>query len=245
MASRIRRTKNRPARASRLIRAGDRTMTFIRDEEDVRDGIGTPSIEEIEAALSQVPEELSWDWASERLIPLFERGYGDGVTGDQMINTVSHLGVGIGFGIDFGPAFGRVTKSMAQRWEASVEQIEHAAFARLAKVATAVGSSDLQSVIHRGHFFRSVLKPEGWASSVILAGDEEVARIFGTRDAIFTVPARNCLVAFGPGTPLWAVEDVTMELESIDPHPLRMEPFVMTDGVIHWQGLDEEPVHIG
>src|SRR5690606_10692620 len=119
MALRIRRRKERAQRRTeRLIRAGDRTMTFIQDS-SAGDGTHTPSIEEVEAALRDVPDELSWEWASSRLIPIFERGYGEGVPGDPMVNTSSHLGVGIGFGIDFGPAFGRVTRSMAQRWEAS------------------------------------------------------------------------------------------------------------------------------
>src|SRR3970040_654107 len=112
----------------RLIRAGDRTMTFVPADDEMQDSVELPSLEEIDAALSEVPNELSWDWAAKRLVPLFERGYAEGATGDPMVNTVSHLGVGIGFGIGFGPLLARVTLSMAQRWEASVEQLERAAF---------------------------------------------------------------------------------------------------------------------
>jgi hypothetical protein len=225
-----------PARG--LIRAGDRTMTFVRDG-DEPDGAELPSAEEIEAAFSELPDELSWDWAAPRLIPLFERGYGEGIGGDPMVNAVSHLGVGIGFGIDFGPVFGRVTQSMARRWEASVEQIQHTAFQRLADVAATVNRSDLQSIVHRGYLFRALGTPGGWASSIILAGETELIRIFGSRDAIFTLPARNSLLAFAPGTPSRAVVEVTVQLESMDPHPLGLDPFWMEDGVLRWEGLDE------
>lgn len=243
MAIRIRRRKPkaRPHRAQRLIRAGDRTMTFVPEvDPDDHDGLELPSEAEIEAALATAPEDLGWDWASERLIPLFERGYGEGVPGDPMVNSVSQLGVGIGYGIDFGPCVGRVTQSMAQRWEASLEQIEHAAFAHLAAVVTGLDATALQRVVVRGHLVRALGEPGGWASSVILAGEAELGRIFATRNAIFTAPARHALLAFAPGTPAQTVAEITLQLEAMDAHPLELEPFVLTDGVLRWEGLTEE-----
>lgn len=204
-------------------------MTFVRDAEE--DGV-QPSIDEIEAALAAIPAELDWDWASHRLIPLFERGYSEGVTGDPMVNTVTPLGVGIGFGIDLGPMIGRVTQSMGQRWEASVEQIERAAFAHLAEVVAGVNRSDVQPIVIQGHFFRALTVPLGWSSSVILAGESELIRIFGTRDAFFTAPTRHSLLAFGLGTPTRVVAQITVECELQDPHPLQLDPFVMADGVL-------------
>lgn len=224
----------------RLIQAGDRTMTFVADApRGRRGGTALPSMEEIEAALEQVPEDLSWEWAAHRLIPIFERGYGEGIDGDPMINAVTPLGIGIGFGIDFGPVFGRVTRSMALRWEASVGQLHRAAFAHLADAVAVVSGADLQTVVHRGHLFRALGTPAGWASSVILAGETELVRIFGVRDAIFTAPSRGSLLAFGTGTPSHAVEEMTWALESMDPNPLGLEPFELTDGVLRWTGLDE------
>ncbi len=128
---------------------------------------------------------------------------------------------------------------MAQRWETSVEQMERAAFAHLAEVVASIGGGSLQAVVHHGHLFRALGNPAGWASSVILASESEVTRIFGTRNAIFTAPARNSLLAFGPGTPAHAVAEITLQLESMDPHPLGLDPFVMVDGALHWEGLDE------
>lgn len=242
MAPRIRigRTKRR---AHKLIRAGDRTMTFVQDGSGPDDGIELPSMDEIETALRQIPEDIDWEWASPRLIPLFERGYGEGVPGDPMVNVTSHLGVGIGFGIDFGPMVGRVTTSMARRWEASVEQIERAAFSHLAEVVGDVWPADVQTVVVQGHLFRALTKPAGWASSVILAHEAELTRIFGVRDACFLVPARNTLIMFGPGTPARVVADIGIQLESMDPNPLGVDPFVMRDGVLRWEGLlDDGPL---
>ncbi|HEX2767079.1 MAG TPA: hypothetical protein VHR55_10655 [Candidatus Limnocylindria bacterium] len=220
-------------------------MTFVPGADLDEDGAQYPSPEEIDAALAGVPEELTWDWASSRLIPVFERGYTEGFPGDPMVNSISHLGIGIGYGIDFGPCIGRVTRSMAERWEASIEQIEHASFAHLAEVVAGLGRGDLQSVVHQGHFFRVLGRPEGWASSVVLAGDAELIRIFGVRDAVFTVPARNCLLAFGPGTPTRAIAEITVQSEAMDPHPLALDPFIMVDGRLHWEGLaEDEPIEM-
>lgn len=220
-------------------------MTFVDDETARRDGIVVPSIEEIDAALAGAPEDLPWDWVRSRLVPVFERGYTEGVTGDPMVNTVTRLGVGVGYGIDFGPCIGRVTRSMAQRWEASLEQIEHAAFAHLAEVTAGIGGADLQSVVHQGHFFRALGRPEGWASSVVLAGEAELIRIFGVRDAVFTTPARHCLVAFAPATTPRVIAEITVGLESMEPKPLAMDPFILEDGSLHWDGLtDEEPTDV-
>ena len=217
-------------------------MTFVDRGDGVEGGVETPSVDEVEAALAAVPEDLNWDWAVGRLIPLFERGYVEGVPGDPMLNSVTTLGVGIGFGIDFGPALGRVTRSMAQRWEASLEQIEAAAFSHLAEVVATLRPADVQPVVVQGHFFRVLPQPPGWASSVILAGERELIRIFGTRDAFFTAPSRHSLLCFGTGTPARVVAAITVECELEDPHPLRLDPFVMEDGVLRWEGtLEEDP----
>lgn len=242
MVMKLRRRKAKKQRSHRLIRAGDRTMTFVHEPDAPGDGI-QPSDEEIEAALAQLPEELDWEWSRSRLIPLFERGYAEGVGGDPMLNTSTALGVGIGFGIDLGPMIARVTRSMCQRWEASLEQIERAAFAHLAEVVAGVGPSDVQAIVVQGHFFRALTVPPGWASSVVLAGEAELTRIFRTRDAVFTAPTRQSLLAFGPGTPARAAAQITIECELQDPHPLQLDPFLMADGVLQWEGaLEAEPM---
>ena len=242
MAIRIRK-RDRQRRSHRLIKAGDRTMTFVQDSGGPEDGMVVPSLAEIEAALAQVPDELSWDWVRSRLVPIFERGYAEGVPGDPMVNSLTPLGVGIGFGIDLGPALGRVTSSMARRWEASVEQIERAAFAHLADLVARIGPGDVQTVVAGGHFFRAIGEPAGFASSVVLAGETELMRIFGTRDATLIAPARHSLICFGPAIPSRVIAEIAVTLEADEPHPLMLDPFLLEDGRLTWDGLaDEEPM---
>ncbi len=206
------------------------------------DGVVVPSAEEIQAALDAIPADLSWDWAAPRLVPVFERGYVDGTPGDPLINTVAPIGVGIGFGIDMGPVLARVSRSLATRWEASVEQIERAAFAHLAEVARTVTSRDVQPFVHRGHLVRGLGEPGGWSSSLVLDGAATLSRIFGPQDQVFTAPSRGNLLAFDAATPHHAIVDVTLAFEALDPNPLELDPFSLVDGTLTWDGLLSEPL---
>lgn len=226
------------------IRAGKRTATLSPEfrAQQARPGESIPTEGELRRAIASVPEDFSWDWARSRVVPLFERGGAEGTPGDPMINTRSQLGVGIGFGVEIGPMFARVTKSMAERWEASVEQIEHVAFENLQRAVSKVDRRDLQPAVFNGHMLRGLPEPQGWASSVILAGESEVMRIFGSEDQVFTAPGRNVLLAFDGTIPARALMEVTVAWEETDAHPLLLDPFVLRDGTLSWAGMlsDEE-----
>jgi len=200
-------------------------------------GTAMPTERELRDALRSIPDDLTWDWARPRFTPLFERADGSGIDGDPQLHAVTSLGVAVGFGVEVGPTFARVTASMAARWEASVGQIEAAAFAHLAEEIRAVGPKDLQHVVHRGHMTRCLPAPGGWASSAILAGDDEIRRIFGPHDQVFTAPSRNALLSFDAGVPMPVVLDLTAMLEEADPHPLLIDPFVLRGGRLTWMGL--------
>lgn len=199
-------------------------------------GASVPTERELHDALATIPDDFDWEWARTRLVPLFERGGAEGTVGDPMINALTSLGVGIGFGIEIGPMLARVTKSMAQRWETSVEQIEHAAFDNLQRAVAEVDRRVLQPAVFNGHMLRALPNPQGWASSVILAGEDAVTRIFGHQDQVFTTPTRNVLVAFDAQVPMRAVMQATMGLEELDPHPLMLEPFLLREGHLIWSG---------
>ncbi len=196
-----------------------------------------PSERELRRALASIPDDLNWEWSRPRLTPLFERADAGGVDGDPALHVVTSLGVAVGFGIEIGPTFARVTKSMAERWEANLEQIEAAAFSHLERVVRRLNRNDLQQAVHQDHMLRCLPQPGGWASSVILAGEEEVMRIFGAHDQAFTLPARNQILSFDERVPAHVVADVTAGMEDLDPHPLMLDPFILKGGLLSWQGL--------
>lgn len=203
-------------------------------------GTTIPDERELRAALGSIPDEIDWEWARPRIVPLFERGGAEGTASDPMINAVTSLGVGIGFGIDLGMMFARVTKSMGERWEASVEQIERVAFENLAKAVATLDRRDLQRAVFNGHVLHALPNPPGWASSVILAGEAEIMRIFGDHDQVFTTPARPALLSFDARTPKRAIVDATLAFEEMDDHPLLIDPFVLEGGRLSWSGFFED-----
>lgn len=204
---------------------------------DPTSGTQMPTEDELRNALASIPDDLNWEWAEPRLTPLFERADGGSIPGDPALHAVTPLGVAVGFGIEVGPTFARVTSSMAERWETSLEQIETAAFRHLAATVAGVGSNDIQHVVHHGHLVRCLPEPGGWASSAILAGTNELTRIFGPQDQVFTVPARNMLLSFDASAPNNVIADLTVLLEGSDPHPLMLDPFYLLDGELQWEGV--------
>ena len=205
-------------------------------------GVVVPTEREIRSALQELPEDLSWEWARPRLAPLFERPGSGSVNGDPRVHALTSLGIAVGFGIEVDPIFVAVTESMARRWEATVEQIRAAAFARLEAVSDALGPQHLQHAVQHGYLIRALGEPGGWASSVILAGVTAIERIFGPQDQVFTTPARNQLLSFDAQTPARAIGEITVGLEELDPHPLLLDPFVLHDGLLTWEGLAEEAI---
>ena len=71
-------------------------------------GTSIPHQRELLDVLATIPDDFDWDWARTRLVPLFERGGVQGTVGDPMINALTSLGVGIGFGVEIGPMLARV-----------------------------------------------------------------------------------------------------------------------------------------
>lgn len=234
-----RRQQAAPPKPSRVT-AGGHVLTFsdAYRSQEAMPGVLVPSEDEVIAAFDGVPADLTWEWAAPRLTPLFERGDGARIPGDPNVNVVTPLGVAIGFGVEIGPTFARVTRSMLQRWEARLEQVETAAFEHLGRVAAGLTRSDVQHAVYRGHLMHALVEPGGWASSVILAGEAVLTRIFGDHAQTLAVPTRNQLVSFDATTPLGVVFDVCELQEMSDPHPLRLEPFFLQDGELRWAGRD-------
>jgi len=220
------------------MRVGEAIASISREYRERRPvpGVELPDEQEIRSAIGAIPEDFNWDWARPRLTPLFDRPDAAGLEGDPLLHAVTPLGVAVAFGIEIGPLFASVSRSMAERWEASVEQIEQAAFAHLAEAVARVRATDLQHAVHRGHMARALPEPAGWASSVILAGEAEVIRIFGPQDQVFTAPTRNALLSFDSTVPPQAIAEISMLMEQSDPHPLLIDPFVLEGGRLSWDG---------
>lgn len=232
----------RPSAASRRRRqvecVGDRTVTFGRyltGEVPLDPRVRLPGRKELRRAIEAVPERMDWDWARDRLVPVFERPGFEPIPSDPRLLTVVPPAVTIGFGIDLGPALAKVSERLCDQWECSLEQIQAVAFENLRRPTGTLDGKAVERANFGGHLIRVMRLPDGCSSSILLVQDE-LMRIFGDQDQVFTAPARSLLLSFPMTTPARVVGEITVDLEEMDPHPLLMDPFVLQEGTLVWEG---------
>ena len=199
-------------------------------------GVITPSTRDIARAMDAIPADMAWEWSQPRLVPVLERPGSDPMPDNPHIKAIADCGIGYGFGLEIGPMFARVTRQMANRWERSDDTIRDVALANLRRrLAVDDPGFEVPERADEALVVRALRTPEGFATSVLLVPDA-LKRIFGHADQIFTAPARPMLLGFAGDTPPEVVEVMTAEAERLDPHPLRLHPFRLTDGRLTWDG---------
>jgi hypothetical protein len=200
-------------------------------------GVVTPTRRELKHAMDSIPDDLSWEWAKERLVPVLERPGSDPFPQDPQLSAVADCGVSYGFGIEIGPGFARVNRGMATRWDRPDEVIRDVALANLRRrLYDEDPTFETVDVPKGAVVVRLLTKPQGFASSVLLVPDA-LRRIFGDADQVFTAPSRPVLLAFPPDATADEIELVTREMEELDQHPLLLDPFRLTGGQLRWDGL--------
>jgi hypothetical protein len=199
-------------------------------------GTSQPSAREIARAMDTIPTDINWTWASERLVPLLERPGADPMPENPQLVATADCGVSYGFGMDLGPLFARVTRSLADRWERDEATIRDVALANLRR-RLYDDAPDFEVPSNPGDALvvRALKTPEGFASSVVLVPDA-LKRIFGDEDLILAAPCRPLLLAFPIDTPAEVIDSLTQEAEKLDPNPLYLDPFRLVGGRLRWDG---------
>lgn len=200
-------------------------------------GVHTPSRRQVLRAMDAVPARIDWDWARGRLLPVLERPGAEPFPENPYLSTIAECGVRFGFGISQGPVLMRVNQGIADQWESSVEQIRDAAIENLRSLSAGLGHDDLIREADESLSLTAIAKPEGCATSLLLVPDE-LRRLFGTDDQVFTTPSRGLLMSFPIDTDVETVVTFTTHFEELDPHPLLLDPFVLEAGELRFAGAD-------
>jgi hypothetical protein len=188
-------------------------------------------------AAKRVPRPMPWDYARPRIVPLlcgpsFDR------PGEEVMRAVAGPGCAIEFGIDLGGVFPLVDQPVADRWECTSEQLREVALANLRPRLERLPASAVSPGALSGRIIRTLRLPRGLASSAVLLSDQLI-RIFGQHDQIFGAPSRSLLVSFPLETPRWVVAETVVDLEESSPLPLLLDPFVLHDGKLIWQPVED------
>lgn len=155
-------------------------------------------IEEATAAGAVVTEAQTWAEARSAILPLLPRRRPPPLRED-LVTVHLEPGVQVGFGVDLGPMFLRVTESMLRRWDVDPGRLARQAIGNLRHRAERL---DAGAAV-RTRFGLTPLwvlqAPDGSASSLILAPDL-LPRWFGEGPRVFIAPARNLLVGLPSAT---------------------------------------------
>ncbi len=139
-------------------------------------------------------------------------------------------GVTIGFGVDLGLAFARVSIAHLGEWPIDLAGLTERALRNLRKRARHATDYDLVEEPVGGVRTTAFQSRDGWASTAVLV-PEAIERLFGREPALFIAPSRDLLVRLPADVDLDFATWLTEEFEATDPNALRLEAFDWRDGL--------------
>ena len=186
---------------------------------------------------------FAWDDVASEILPVFERARPFSYPVDPPALTVLPPGVTVGFGVDAGPAFMRISTTHLAHWPVDLAGLAARALGNLARRAREADERDLLRdsvadvpvVVFQSH--------DGWASTTVLLPDE-MDRLFGARPALFVAPSRDLLIGLPVDVDLEFATWLTEEFEAADPNALRLEAFEWRDGTVRCRPLARAAVAI-
>lgn len=188
----------------------------------------------IRRAAQSMPRPVPWEWARPRLVPLLAGPRLD-QPGEAIVRAVAPIGCAIVFGLDLDGATPLVDELVAERWERSPDQLLYAAMTNLRGRAALVEPAAVTRGTLSGRIVRLLREPPACASSLVLVPDELV-RVLGSRDQILAAPGGPTLLSLPVETPPAIVAQIVIDLESQEPYPLMLDPFLMLGGDLVWAG---------
>ena len=186
---------------------------------------------------------FAWDDVASEILPVFERARPSSYPVDPPALTVLPPGVTVGFGVDAGPAFMRISTAHLAHWPVDLPGLAVRALDNLRNRARDADErnllrdsvDDVPVTVFQSH--------DGWASTMVLLPDA-MDRLFGRDPALFVAPSRDLLIGLpidvDPAFATWLTE----EFEAMDANALRLEAFEWRDGSVGCRPLARAAVAI-
>ena len=143
-------------------------------------------------AFSAVDLAGSWEQIAPMVLPLLKRIAQPYPPEAAPIHLRVPPGVWAGFGIDVGPAWAHVSRTLVDRWQVDEATLLGAALDNLRR--RAIDEPPRVEGLRVDDARVTVVQAQGWGSALILAPDRLEA-IIGTEPQILLTPVRNALVA--------------------------------------------------
>src|SRR4051812_26645282 len=186
---------------------------------------------------------FTWEAVADDVLPVFERARPFSFKVDPPALTALPPGVSVGFGIDAGPAFMRVSTAHLATWNVDIEALATRALANLRERARRLDARDVRLGQIDGIAVDLFESGDGWASTAVLLPDA-MGRLFGSGPNLFIAPWRDLLIRLPAEVDLAFATWLTEELESEDPNALRLEGFEWRDGEMRCRPLQRDAVAV-
>jgi hypothetical protein len=186
---------------------------------------------------------FAWHDVEDEILPIFERARPFAYEIDPPAQAMVPPGVTIGFGVDLGLAFGRISVVHLEGWPIDLPGLTERALRNLRKRARHATDYDLVSDAVDGVPTTVFQSRDGWASTTILV-PEAIERLFGRAPALFVAPSRDLLARLPIDVDLEFATWLTEEFEATDPNALRLEAFEWRDGRVRCRPLARDSVAV-
>lgn len=186
---------------------------------------------------------FAWEDVAGEILPVFERARPSSYPVDPPALTVLPPGVTVGFGVDAGPAFMRISTTHVTHWPVDLGGLAERALDNLDRRASTADERDLLRDTIADVPVVVFQSRDGWASTTVLLPDQ-MDRLFGPRPALFVAPSRDLLIGLPADVDPEFATWLTEEFEAADPNALRLEGFEWRDGTVRCRPLARTAVAI-
>lgn len=205
------------------------------------------SLEELEAALRNQPDDLNWAWASSHVIPVMPRVRPYPTGFPEPLRTMVAPGIAVGFAIDVGPAFVGVGQDLLRSWGVSLGDVHARSLSNVVARAASIAPSDIVDG-SIGDAPTRWLQTGRSIGSVLVLVPDELARLFGAGPAFFITPMRDLIIGLPPDVERELAAWLWLEVAALDPNCLgpvgyrfdgravRLEPLEVSFAALEFDG---------
>jgi hypothetical protein len=228
----------RPLGRGRVHRFSDGRRIEVFEGPRLGDGVVTPDVATVLAALEGFDPEMSWKKARRQVVPMLPRVRPLPAPQLELVRAMLPPGILVGFGIDIGPAITFVTATLLERWRIEPTALAAAALTNLRAAAERCRPDDVLND-HIADIPVSVVQTgQGIAASMLLVPDC-LERLLGGGDRFLLAPMRDILIALPAGVDRSFAAWLAEEWESLDPNHLHLGGFRFSGRRVVPESIDE------
>jgi hypothetical protein len=203
---------------------------------DLGNGLEGATPEEVLRAMGSLPPDLEWRVMAPNVVPILPRRRPMPPAVGEPYRVTLPPGIPTGFGIDIGPAFLVVGRSLMETWPIGPADLVATALENLRDRVQPIRPRDLFAEPIDGVPVRVLQTGIGCASTLVLVPDE-LRRIFGDQPQLLLAPMRDLLISLPPDADRGFAAWLNGEFASIDPNGLALDAFVLADGDLRYEAL--------